>query len=100
MTLCEGETRNLIFFSTGLVAGLLSAIAVNIAGDVYQALQFLVPGSIIDPEGIFYIAISVVGIALFIQTDYSARSRLTMIIMVVSGFLILFGLTMIGIATS
>lgn len=96
----EGETHNLIFFATGLASGLLSAIAVNIVADGYQAFQFLIPGNIVDPAGVFYIVISVIGIALFIYYDYSIRCRLTAIMMMVSGFLIMFGLTMVGIAVS
>jgi hypothetical protein len=92
------DNYNLKFLTIGLMAGLLSAIAIIILADAYPVIQILVPQSIVDPSGIIYIALVVIGIFIFIHPCFSARKNLTAAGMFLSGFFILFGLVMIGIA--
>ncbi len=99
MTTFKEENRNLVFLAIGLGVGLFSAIAVNILSGRYPEYQFLIPGNIVDPAGICYIIMFVTGTAIYLNPDSYSEKWLTAIMMVLSGFLILFGITIIGIAT-
>ena len=91
------ETHNLIFLTIGLASGLLSAIAINLFANGHPEINFVLPGNIVDSVGIFYIILFVIGIALYLRPNSLYSNKFGNILLTISGFLILFGITMIGI---